>query len=139
MLPSLKLFIVALAVGALAKSSESDFPDELTIKTYTGYYTGIRDENYTGVREFRNIPFAQPPVDKLRWQPPVALPPSDEHHFSTRFPSSCPQFVSKSKSLWNQFLPSLMINNGKDGNQTNQVAQTSSEDCLSLAVWTPTA
>lgn len=136
-MPSLKLLFAALAATAVAKSSVSDYPEDLTVKTYTGSYTGLRSENYTGVREFRNIPFAQPPVGKLRWQPPAALPPSDQHFLSTRFPPSCPQFVSKSKSLWNQYLPSLMPNNGKLGNQTNQVAQTSSEDCLSLAIWTP--
>ncbi|KAH6898490.1 Alpha/Beta hydrolase protein [Thelonectria olida] len=137
---SLKLLLSSLAVGclpsALARSSP-EYPDDLTVNTHTGIYTGLRNENYTGVREFRNIPFAQPPVRKLRWQPPVALPHSNAHHYSTRFPPSCPQFVSGSKSLWNQFLPSLMPNNGENGNQTNQVAQTSSEDCLSLAIWTP--
>ncbi|KAH8737306.1 Alpha/Beta hydrolase protein [Ilyonectria robusta] len=138
---SIRFLMMALAASGLpsilAKSTLSAYPDDLTVATDTGTYTGLRNENYAGVREFRNIPFAQQPVGKLRWQPPVALPRSDAHHFSTRFPPSCPQFVSKSKSLWNQFLPSLMINNGEGGNQTHQVAQTSSEDCLSLAVWTP--
>ncbi|KAJ5627516.1 Alpha/Beta hydrolase protein [Penicillium herquei] len=123
------LFLVAAAQAAVDSS--------LTVRTETGIYTGLRNEEFSGVREFRNIPFAQPPVANLRFQPPQPLPPSTQHHYSTRYPPSCPQFVSSAKSFWNLFIPYLLVDNGNQNHHSNRSLQTSSEDCLSLAIWTP--
>ncbi|KAG4434600.1 hypothetical protein IFR05_009925 [Cadophora sp. M221] len=109
----------------------------LTVRTITGVYTGLQNTDYPNVREFRNIPFAQPPVGKLRFLPPKPLPPSTKHHYSTRYPPSCPQFVSSGVSLWNLYVPYLLVNNGAQNHSTGLSLQTGSEDCLSLAVWTP--
>ncbi|KAH7176112.1 Alpha/Beta hydrolase protein [Dactylonectria macrodidyma] len=110
----------------------------LTIRTNTGTYTGLRNPDYPAVREFRNIPFAKPPIGSRRFLPPEPLPPSTKHHYSTRFPPSCPQFVVNSDtSFWNRYVPYLLIENGNQNHSSGLSAQTSSEDCLSLAIWTP--
>lgn len=43
------------------------------VETAYGKVQGINstDENYEDVVEFRGIPYAAPPVDDLRWKPPV--------------------------------------------------------------------
>ena len=43
------------------------------VETAYGKVQGINstDENYEEVVEFRGIPYAAPPVDDLRWKPPV--------------------------------------------------------------------
>ncbi|KAI8626238.1 carboxylesterase [Xylariaceae sp. FL1651] len=110
---------------------------DLTVETTTGRYTGLQNRDYVGVKEFRNIPYAEPPVGKLRWKPPVPLRPSRQHHYSYRFPPSCPQYLSKSLSLWNSNITDFSIPNGDQGYHAGEMAQTTAEDCLSLAVWTP--
>ncbi|KAJ5618937.1 carboxylesterase [Penicillium lagena] len=109
----------------------------LTVRTETGIFTGLQNNDFTGVREFRNIPFAQPPVGSLRFQPPQRLPPSNQHRYSTRFPPSCPQFISSGESFWNLFVPYLLPPNGNQNHSSGLSLQTASEDCLSLAIWTP--
>ncbi|KAI1817719.1 carboxylesterase [Poronia punctata] len=109
----------------------------LTVKTETGVYTSLLHPTYPEVKEFRNIPYAKPPVGKLRWRPPVALPKSREHHYSHRFPPPCPQYLTKKLSLWNSNITDFVIPTSDQSYHPGEMAQTSSEDCLSLAVWTP--
>lgn len=109
----------------------------LTVRTKTGIFTGLQNTNFTGVREFRNIPFALPPTGSRRFMPPESLPHSDEHHYSYRYPPSCPQFVSSSASFWNLYADYLLIDNGLKNHFTGATAESSSEDCLNLAIWTP--
>ena len=47
-----------------------------TVKTRYGTFNGFVDEN--GVKTWLGIPFAQPPVGKLRWQAPQPLAPSNK-------------------------------------------------------------
>ncbi|KAI0188538.1 carboxylesterase [Astrocystis sublimbata] len=118
------------------KSLWSGVESELTVKSTTGIYTGIQDADYN-IRVFRNIPYAKPPVGKLRWKPPVARRPSREHHYSYRYPPPCSQYLSKSLSLWNSNMTNFQISPGDQSYTAGDMAQTSSEDCLSLAIWTP--
>src|SRR5512135_1416207 len=69
-----------------------------------------------GVREYRGIPFAAPPVGKLRWQPPQPVTPWQGVLAADHFSSACMQ---REPSPYN---PGLM---------------NRSEDCLYLNVWTP--
>jgi acetylcholinesterase len=129
--------VVVVAGGQGAKCSR---PDNLTVKTSTGSYTGLIDPEYPNTRQFRAIPFAKPPVASLRWLPPQKLSPSHEHHAATRFPPSCPQFVTSVISLFDLPLTKgNLIYNGNQNDTSGLVGEATSEDCLYVAVWTPTA
>jgi para-nitrobenzyl esterase len=69
-----------------------------------------------GVREYRGIPFAAPPVGNLRWRPPQPVVPWQGVLAANHFSSACMQ---REPSTYN---PGLM---------------NRSEDCLYLNVWTP--
>lgn len=127
--------LVLLVASSVALASK--FHGGLTIRTSTGTYTGLINPQYSNVREFRSIPYAKPPTGSLRWLPPDQLSPSTEHHYSTIFPPSCPQYFSAAKSIWNQYLTDFLIYNGNENYTAGLSAQTTSEDCLKLAVWTP--
>ncbi|KAK9774915.1 putative Carboxylic ester hydrolase [Seiridium cardinale] len=111
--------------------------DPLTVTTSTGIYTGLIDPDYNNVKAFRSIPFAEPPVGKLRWRPPVPLSASRRHHFSHRFPSNCAQYLPKPPTLWSTVLTDYGIDTLSQVRTAGTVAQTSGEDCLALSIWTP--
>ncbi|KAF2111296.1 carboxylesteras-like protein [Lophiotrema nucula] len=87
---------------------------------------GVVDRNYTAVRQFLGIPYAQPPIGELRWEAPRAnqLPPSVN---ATAYGTSCTQPNVILPNVFNTFLPEYNI---ADTNTTG-------EDCLTLSVWTP--
>ncbi|TVY27869.1 Acetylcholinesterase [Lachnellula hyalina] len=136
------LSLLALATDSvLAREANCSGSDHLTVQTSTGTYTGLIDPKFPKTRQFRAIPFAKPPVLSRRWLPPQKLssPPS-EYHYATRFPPSCPQFVTAVTSLWNQNLTKgNLIYNGHQNDSSGLVGEATSEDCLYLAIWTPTA
>lgn len=135
--PKLFFYLIASLTAFGVQGSYKKDHKKFTVKTVTGRYTGLQDIQYSGVREFRNIPYAEPPVGRLRWKPPVALRPSRQHHYSYRFPPPCPQYLSRSLSLWNSNITDFSISPGDQSYHAGEMAQTSAEDCLSLAIWTP--
>ncbi|KAH8657942.1 Alpha/Beta hydrolase protein [Xylariales sp. PMI_506] len=109
----------------------------LTVSTPTGTFIGIFNDTYPDVRQFLRVPYAQPPVGDLRWLPAKYPQNTTKKIDSTRYGPSCPQFVSGSASLWNEYEPpNLVINIGEALNE-GATAWSSAEDCLSLAIWTP--
>jgi acetylcholinesterase len=145
-LPNMKLAILSLQLVVLAttavlgRQANCSSSNHLTVQTSTGTYTGLIDARFPKTRQFRAIPFAQPPVLSRRWLPPQKLKSTpSEHHYATRFPPSCPQFVTAVTSLWNQNLTKgNLIYNGGQNDSSGLVGEATSEDCLYLAVWTPT-
>ncbi|KAK6193715.1 hypothetical protein LQW54_012185 [Pestalotiopsis sp. IQ-011] len=134
--------LLALAVdSALGREGNHSCSADLTVQTSTGAFTGIVDPEFPNTRQFRSIPFADPPVGSRRWLPPQKLSSrSDEHHYATRFPPSCVQFVTAVTSLFNTNLTSgNLIYNGFQNDTSGLVGEATSEDCLYLAVWTPAA
>jgi carboxylesterase type B len=69
--------------------------------------------------------------------PPVALPASNEHFYSYNFPPSCPQYLSKTRSVWNSNITDFWISAAGQSLVAGDFAQTTDEDCLRLAVWAP--
>jgi len=72
----------------------------------------------SGVRTFKGIPFAQPPVGELRWREPLPLKNWKGVRSADKFGPRCMQRTSPGADYWFR----------SDG---------MSEDCLYLNVWTP--
>lgn len=87
--------------------------DKCTVKTRYGKFSGFVDGN--GVKTWLGIPYAQPPVGKLRWRAPQSLAPSDKTFDAKKFGFSPMQTVEEVE-------------------MASQNAQ--SEDCLTMNIWT---
>ena len=85
---------------------------ELTVKTRYGAFTGFVDEN--GVKTWLGIPYAQPPVGKLRWRAPQPLTPTDKTFDAKKYGFAAMQTIDKVEVA----------------SQNPQ-----SEDCLTLNIW----
>ena len=72
-----------------------------------------------GLRIFKGIPYASPPVGQARWRPPSALPRSPGVTSATQFGPVCPQPKSRLASIYAEEIGPV------------------SEDCLNLNIWTP--
>ncbi|MEZ6031337.1 MAG: carboxylesterase family protein [Hyphomonadaceae bacterium] len=111
--------LLALATLAAAACTGMDAPpaDPAMAATTTGT---LRGAVASGVRSFKGVPYAQPPVGALRWAPPQAFSWSGSRE-ATAFGAPCLQPTNP------------------DGTTANGggVAGASSEDCLYLNVWAP--
>ena len=84
------------------------------VKTATGLVTGTASSDGR-IRIFKGIPFAAAPIGALRWQAPRPAAPWEGTRDATRFGPACLQ-----------------------GSIFGDIAFTdTSEDCLSLNIWTP--
>jgi para-nitrobenzyl esterase len=81
-----------------------------------GAVRGIDDG---GIRVFKGIPFAQPPVGPLRWKPPVPLAKWSGVRDATEFGAACYQPPPRLSTIYTGSPMPL------------------SEDCLTLNIWTP--
>ncbi len=88
------------------------------VNTSLGALQGAAD---AGCLVFRGVPFAQPPVGELRWRPPEPMAPWVGVRDATEFSASAMQ----------RQVP------GDVGDLIGIPAQTQSEDCLYLNIWTP--
>lgn len=93
-----------------AKAAATD--DPLVIDTTNG---PVRGSEAAGIRSFKGIPFAAPPLGELRWQPPATPEKWTDEFDATEPGASCPQL----EGLTNQFVPQ----------------PPSDEDCLTLDVY----
>lgn len=100
---------IALVVSAGGRIAEA-----LTdpIRLDSGFISG---QEVGGVRVYKGIPFASPPVGALRWKPPRPVKPWPGVRACTEFGPWCPQ-------------PEPML-----GGELGRM----SEDCLFLNLWTP--
>lgn len=79
----------------------------------------VRGSAIDGERVFKGIPFAAPPVGKLRWAAPVPLAAWPGVRDATRFGAACMQVPYPAGSIYAEDFPAM------------------SEDCLTLNVWAP--
>jgi para-nitrobenzyl esterase len=105
--------LLALCVGLCVNPLRAaDFPQ--TVQVDTGTVTGVPGTN-PAIMVFKGIPYAAPPVGKLRWQPPA--PPTKWTGIlnADHYGASCMQPARRTV------------------NKPGEI----SEDCLYLNVWTP--
>jgi len=89
------------------------------VHTENGLVAGMPSWGH-GVRVFKGVPFAAPPVGPLRWRPPQPAAPWKGVRAATSFSPACMQQMRpRGVAPWNT---------GENGY---------SEDCLYLNVWTP--
>jgi cholinesterase len=95
---------------------------EVALSTGT-VINGVVDRNYSSVRQFLGIPYAEPPLGKLRFEPPRPnqLPATLN---ATTIGKSCTQFTNKLSP--NEDPEYSIADRGHTG-----------EDCLTLSVWAP--
>lgn len=99
--------------------------NDLSIKTSSGLIDGFVNSSYPGVRQFLGIPFAQPPLGALRFEPPEAIQNPNAHVNATATPHACPQIPKSNGSVFAMSAPEFF--NSQEWN----------EDCLSLSIWAP--
>ena len=90
-----------------------------TVKTEGGLLEGVAMSS--GVRVFKGIPYAAPPVGDLRWKPPQPAAKWNGVRKADKFSDSCMQVLTRSRNPWTK---EFMVQND------------ASEDCLGLNVWT---
>ena len=108
---------IAAIVGATLMCAAVQ-ADELStqVTTAAGMVAGASDH---GVQYFKGIPFAQPPVGKLRWRAPLPVKPWHGVRQATQYGHDCMQLP---------FPP-----------DDAPIRTKPSEDCLVLNVWRPAA
>jgi para-nitrobenzyl esterase len=104
------VIVMALATAPLVVSAAPD-----VVKVDGGQIAGATDD---GIRVFKGIPFAAPPIGNLRWRAPQPVVPWDGVRDAKTFASECMQIPYTENSPY--FRP----------------AAPTSEDCLYLNVWT---
>jgi para-nitrobenzyl esterase len=80
--------LLVLAGLATCASWAAESSDPLRVDTDTGALRGIQGK---GVREFKGIPFALPPIGDLRFSPPVPQTRWAGTFDATQYKSPCPQ------------------------------------------------
>ncbi|MCC8409999.1 carboxylesterase family protein [Mucilaginibacter sp. UR6-1] len=104
------IFLLLLMIGI-----SPAFAQNPQVKTANGLLEGVTEAS--GIRSYKGIPFAQPPVGDLRWKAPQPLQNWMGVRKADKFgPQAMQRFI---------FSDMLFRSNGK------------SEDCLYLNVWTP--
>ncbi|KAK4449570.1 alpha/beta-hydrolase [Podospora aff. communis PSN243] len=110
---SLSLLTAALVAAFLPLVTNAQLTVTLPNAKYTSVYTAA-----TGIHVWRGLPYAAPPVGRLRWQAPVDLPTSNSTRtvVAERFGPVCPQAMPAIQGM-----PFIAGN----------------EDCLYLSVYSP--
>ncbi|MCJ1329556.1 hypothetical protein MMC10_006236 [Thelotrema lepadinum] len=121
----------ASALAALRSDEGSSSP---IVHTSSGIIKGAIHDEQPHVRQFLGIPFAKPPVDTLRWEPPQILPRSAASNVveATKLPPSCPQYLTAiGDSVYKNDVLQFNL-------QGLNITGAISEDCLTLSIWAPT-
>lgn len=106
------LSFALLAICAVA-------PALAQVKIESGSLSGATTN--AGIRVFKGIPFAAPPVGDFRWRPPQPPAKWSGVRKADKFSDSCVQALTRSREPWTK---EFMVQN------------EASEDCLCLNVWT---
>ena len=116
------IFLSCISLVACENSPQVIIDNQTLIGKYHGN---------TEIASFLGIPFAEPPISDLRWSAPRAFMPKNSMRQATDFASACMQDMGILE--WYRDLAEVFGNNRNVVDDLN-----TSEDCLSLNIWTPT-
>lgn len=88
LIPYLAAAFSAMLLPANAHAQDAAQPAAPVVKTV---YGSVRGTARDGVREFKGIPYAAPPVGALRWTLPRAAKPWKDVLDATKYGGACPQ------------------------------------------------
>ena len=111
--------LLSIAAGALALTACASASLAQTPPTVTAPAGAVRGLSDGDILAFKGIPYAAPPVGEMRWRPPAPPATWDGVRDATQFGAACIQPTPYAQSIYSADL-------GR-----------SSEDCLTLNVWTP--
>ena len=125
-----RLAVASLALWlAACGGSDSDKPE--VRETAYGKVRGVDDSTASGTYFWKGVPFAQPPVGALRWQPPVEPVAWQGTRETRQFGNACLQ-------IGRIYGPGA--NNRFDDTIASTLDQlVGSEDCLTLNIWRPSS
>lgn len=121
------LTIIALLSTAVQCHPTNAGHDGLLVHTNSFAVQGVPWPNTTGVSFWGAIPYAEPPIDELRFRPPVTKRPTNKTVDGSWFGPSCIQYANGQKTVYSEYLRGFLLSPG----------QTQSEDCLTLNIWAP--
>ncbi len=101
----------------LPGNNTTPMPNPLDVVTYQGTVRGAWADDARQTRVFLGLPYARPPLDELRWQPPQAPHSWTEPRLATHAGAACWQAVNSEAFVW------------------SRGEFPRSEDCLYLNVW----
>ena len=125
-----RLAVASLALWlAACGGSDSDKPE--VRETAYGKVRGVDDSTASGTYFWKGVPFAQPPVGALRWQPPVEPVAWQGTRETRQFGNACLQI-------------GRIYGPGANNRFDDTIAATldqpvGSEDCLTLNIWRPSS
>src|SRR6185503_6225221 len=122
---------LALFASACISAERAASSDGLHVQTKQGALAGAMAD---GVRVFKGIPYAAPPVGPLRWKPPQPPAAWKGERDATKFGAACLSFDT-SKMAQAKRESAL----GYDIFSNVPAAVGTSEDCLNLNIWAPVA
>jgi carboxylesterase type B len=98
----------------------------LSVKTTVGTVNGFINNTFPNVRQFQGIPFAQPPIAKLRWAPPTKDGLNSNATIDATYQrATCSQTIATSKSIYSEIVPQYYS------------TPPFGEDCLYLNIYGP--
>jgi para-nitrobenzyl esterase len=112
--PRILMALPIVLSSAIAGQAFAQAPPQIRVNTDNGMVQGTEQ---SGIRSFKGIPFAAPPVGDLRWKEPQPAAKWRDVRQATQFGPRCMQAPIYSDMVF----------------RSNGV----SEDCLYLNVWTP--
>ena len=114
--------LIGTAVAVVGMATAADVALKEPIKLDSGQLGGST-ESSPGIRAFKGIPFAAPPVGALRWQSPQPVPKWNGVRSASKFGDVCIQPAGQGRL-------NIAVMEG---------SPSASEDCLYLNVWTGAA